>query len=159
MVSASDRYATPRFHRDWILPMVLIGIGWLLRIGLPMYLDGASFGAIGAGTLNFIIHLAIAIPLGIVGLIIAYRLFDDDAGELPLAVLRLAAVFAITFALLHIIPLFPSPRWNRYVYGFIACVMAGLIAWLFEWDFGQGLVVTVFCSLAAFAALILLNTL
>lgn len=135
----SARQETRRAHlQAYIVPLLMLAAGWLAAVAYPIIVGGAGVGDAVAATGVWLVILAISVVAGVLGLVITCKLFGDDAGNLWLALVRLAGIYAVVMVV-------------GAVLSMLACIgliitlaiMAGLVAMLFEMEFKEGLVVAI----------------
>jgi hypothetical protein len=130
-------------RRAYIIPLVMLAVGWLAMIAYPVIADRAGLLDAMAATGVWLLILAISMVAGLLGLIVTCKLFGDDAGNLLLALIRLAGIYAIVMVVGTLLS-------GLMCLGFALtlAIMAGLVALLFEMEFKEGVVVAVVTWLA-----------
>ncbi len=123
---------------EYYKPALILLAGYVISVSIVISQakDVSFLGALLGSIAVVGLFLIIAVPIGLLGLILACKLFGSDAGTLPLALLRLAAVYSITLIISLLLP----GCFSILVGGLI---MAGMIAILFEMELAEGAVVTI----------------
>lgn len=105
---------------EYIKPIVML-------VGGVAVVMGMSVTAGGREALLYPIVLAIELVFGVLGLYVATKLWLGGVGPLGLAILRLAGIYAVT----DVVSLLTQPL---LIVGWLitAAVYVGLLAWLFE---------------------------
>ncbi len=115
-----------------------------------------NVGLAGVPTLagSYLAFLGICVVIGLVALVLTCALPRTDAGPVSLAVLRLAGTFAIVSI---VPPLFGSL--GLFGLLFAGALMAMLVAWLFELDITEAMIVSVIIWILWVGAFLALATL
>ena len=138
-VLESTREEARRAHRRaYIIPLLMLAAGWLAAIAYPVIVGGDGVVDAVVATGMWLVILAISVVAGVLGLVITCKLFGDDAGNLWLALVRLAGIYAVVMVV-------GAALSGLGCYGLIVtlAIMAGLVAMLFEMEFKEGLVVAI----------------
>ncbi len=138
-----DRQAAERAGKlEYIKPLIMLvvggGIVMTALAAADAEIGGAGATAAAAAATMYPIVLAIEVVFGIIGLLIASYLFLGGAGPLGLAVLRLAGIYAAV----DCVAVIASPL--MFLSWIIQGVLyIGLLAWLFELEFTDTLLLAV----------------
>jgi hypothetical protein len=126
---------------QYLIPLIMLAIGAAIGAGIPA-LQLLGENGLGAATImvgGYGVYLALCVGAGLVGLLVACSLFGSGAGYVPLALLRLAGIFAIA----TIVPMFLGGCFGTIT---TLALIVGLVAVLFEMEVVEGLVVALVMS-------------
>lgn len=147
-VEAKEAAAAERGGRmEYVKPLVMLVVGAGVVMGITAVNNGTE--EVGGALLAALypVGLAIELVFGVVGLIIACRLWIGGAGPVGLAILRLAGIYAVTdvVAILSEGLMFLSWLIQAVVY---VC----LLAWLFELEVSESIILALITWILKVAA-------
>ena len=125
--------ASSEATKEVTVPVALLAVGLVLFAVAGLLLGGA----VGAGVylLMVAVQLVVGVPLGILACFITARILQGSFGYLNTAILKLAAIFVFCGAVAAVVP---------YVGWLISLpVYWGLLAWLFELEVAEVVVLTI----------------
>ncbi len=134
---------------EYIKPVVMLLVGGLVVMGLylmatPEDPDGISGAVLAA---SYPIGLAIELVVGVVGLWVAATLWLGGAGPLGLAIVRLAGIYAMTDLISIVVAPLAILGWLIVVALYVV-----MLAWLFEFDIKESIIVALITFLLKFFA-------
>ncbi len=134
---------------EYTKPLVMLLVGGLVVMGLDLMTtpedpDGISGLVLAAG---YPIGLAIELAFGVAGLWIAATLWLGGAGPLGLAIVRLAGIYAMTDLIGIIVAPLAMVGWLIVVALYVV-----MLAWLFEFDIKESIMVALITFLLKFFA-------
>jgi hypothetical protein len=129
--------------KAYFVPMGMLAAGWAATIAYAVIVDDAGPLEAVAATGAWLLVLAISMVAGLLGLVITCKLFGDDAGNLLLALIRLAGIYAVIMIVGAVLS-------GLMCFGLVLTlvIMGILVAALFEMEFKEGFVVAVVTWLA-----------
>ncbi len=141
---------------EYIKPLVMLLVGGLVVMGLsivttPEDPDGTSGGVLAA---LYPIGLTIEVAFGVAGLWVAATLWLGGAGPLGLAVLRLAGIYAMIDLIGIIVAPLLIVGWMIVLVLYVV-----MLAWLFEFDLKESIMVAVITFLLKFLASVVIFSL
>jgi hypothetical protein len=139
-----------RSRMDVLYPLVLVGAGLVMIAMAGGAGTGAAFAPAGL-TIAYFAGLVLSVALGVAALWVASHLWLGGAGPLPLAVLRLAAVYAVVDGVAVIAAPLLIIGWLLAL-----AVYIGLMMWLFELDARDAVMLTALTFLIKLGASLVL---
>lgn len=123
---------------DYCIAGGILACGYVIAVAITASgIDDIShFGALLAAMIICGVFLVVAVPVGLVSLLVACMLLGSDAGTFLLALLRLAAIYCVMLVISLLMP----GCFSIIVGGLI---MAGMVAILFELELAEGAIVTI----------------
>ncbi len=118
--------------KETTIPAVLLVLGIAMYLAFGLWLGGAGVAAFILG--ETLVGLAIGIPLGILACFITAWLMGASFGTLKGAILKLAAVYTFPSAVLLLAATSLSIEGVLLGLLFGLVLYCGLLAWLFELD-------------------------
>lgn len=133
---------------EYLKPAIMLCVGFVgILLLFAMRGNGAAVEQMFVSAIVFPIMLVVQIVVGVTALMIVSALWVGGAGPLFLGVLRLAGICAIT----NLVAVFLGPL-GCFALPAVAFVYAGLIAWLFDMEWVDGLAVAVISFVLIVAA-------
>ncbi len=134
---------------EYIKPLVMLLVGGLVVMGLHLMTTPEDPDEVSGPVLaaRYPIGLAIELAFGVVGLWVAATLWLGGAGPLGLAILRLAGIYAMTDLIGMIVAPLLMVGWLIKIALYVV-----MLAWLFEFDIKESIVVALITFLLKFFA-------